>query len=367
VSDERVERFAKVLVDYSARIKPGDRVLIEATTAAEPLVRALYARILEAGGNPQVLLDFPDQMEIFFTHAGDAQLDFTPPFMKLAYENFESRIRVHSQTNPRALGAMDPSRMGRRQKALASILETQMRRGATGELKWVTTLYPTEGYAVEGGMSLRAYEDFVYRACHANEADPVAYWKKVEAEQEKMIQKIRGHSLVTLSGPNVDLSLSVKGRTFMNSCGTHNMPDGEIYTGPVEDSVNGWVKFTYPAIYNGVAVEGIELTFSKGRVEKAKATKNENYLLEMLASDSGSRYLGEFAIGTNFEINKFTGNILFDEKIGGSFHMALGAGYPETGSKNKSVIHWDMICDMREDADIAVDGEVIYRNGQFVF
>jgi aminopeptidase len=182
-----------------------------------------------------------------------------------------------------------------------------------------------------------------------------------------MIRKIQGHNLVTLQGPNVDLSLSVKGRTFINSCGTHNMPDGEIYTGPVEDSVNGWVKFTYPAIFNGVAVEGIELTFTKGRVEKARATKNEKYLFEMLASDAGSRFLGEFAIGTNFDINEFTGNILFDEKIGGSFHMALGAGYPETGSKNKSVIHWDMICDMRRDAEIAVDSEVIYRNGQFVF
>jgi len=367
VSDARIERFANVLVDYSARIQPGDRVLIEATTAAEPLVRALYSRILQVGGNPQVLLDFPDQMEIFLTSAGKEQLEFAPPLMKLAYETFESRIRIHSQTNPRALGGIDPARMGLRQKALSSILETQMRRGASGQLKWVTTLFPTEGYAVEGGMSLRAYEDFVYSACHANEADPVAYWKSVEAEQAKMIGKLAGHNIVTLNGPNVDLSLSVKGRTFMNSCGTHNMPDGEIYTGPVEESVNGWVKFTYPAIYNGVAVEGIELTFSKGRVEKAKATKNEKYLLEMLASDPGARFLGEFAIGTNFEINKFTGNILFDEKIGGSFHMALGAGYPETGSKNKSVIHWDMICDMRNDAEIAVDGDVIYRNGQFVF
>lgn len=367
MSDARIERFAKILVDYSAKIQPGDRVLIEATTAAEPLVRALYSRILEVGGNPQVLLDFPDQMEIFFTQAGEPQLDFTPPFLKQAYETFESRIRIHSQTNPRALGGVDPVKMGRRQKALSPILETQMRRGATGDLKWVTTLFPTEGYAVEGGMSLRAYEDFVYRACHADAADPIAYWKQVEAEQAKMIDKIQGHNLVALNGPNVDLTLSIKGRTFMNSCGTHNMPDGEIYTGPVEESVNGWVKFTYPAIYGGVAVEGIELTFSNGRVEKAKAAKNEKYLLEMLQSDAGSRFLGEFAIGTNFDIDKFTGNILFDEKIGGSFHMALGAGYPETGSKNKSVIHWDMICDLRQESEIAVDGEVIYRNGQFIF
>ncbi len=367
MSDARLEKFAQVLVEYSARIKPGDRVLLEATTAAEPLVRALYSRILEAGGHPQVLLEFPDQQELFFSEANNEQLDFVPPFLKMAYDTFESRIRIHSQTNPRALGSVDPGKMGRRQKASQSILEAQMRRGATGELKWVTTLFPTEGYAVEAGMSLRSYEDFVYRACHANESDPVAFWKKVESEQEAFVQRMKGHNLVTLTGPNVDLSLSIKGRAFLNSCGTHNMPDGEIYTGPVEDSVSGWVKFTYPAIYNGVAVEGIELTFDKGRVSTAKAEKNQNYLLEMLNSDAGSRYLGEFAIGTNFEIDKFTGNILFDEKIGGSFHMALGAGYPETGSKNKSVIHWDMICDMRQDAEIAVDGEVIYRNGKFVF
>jgi aminopeptidase len=372
VSDARVDRFARVLVDYSARIQPSDRVLIEATTAAEPLVRALYLRILEKGGHPHPLvmlpdMTFPGHEELLLTYGNDSQLDFIPSFFKLAYEQFESRIRIHSATNPRALGDIDPARSRRRGKAAGVMTETQMRRGATGEFKWVTTLFPTEGYAVEGGMSLRSYEDFVYRACHADEADPVAYWKNVEAKQASMVERLKGHDMIALNGPNVDLTLSIKGRTFMNSCGTHNMPDGEVYTGPVEDSVNGWVRFTYPAIYNGVAVEGIELTFSKGRVEQAKAAKNEKYLLEMLASDAGSRFLGEFAIGTNFEIDRFTGNILFDEKIGGTFHTALGAGYPETGSKNKSAIHWDMICDMRKDAEIAADGEVIYRNGQFVF
>ena len=367
MSDARVDRFARILADYSANLGAGDRVLIEGTTAAEPLVRALFHRALELGAHPHVLLELPDQQEVFYETANGSQLDYLPTFQKLAYETFESRIRIHSQTNPRALSAVDPAKMGRRQKALSSILQTQMRRGATGELRWVTTLFPTDGYAVEAGMGQRAYEDFVYRACHADEVDPVAYWKKVHDEQVKMIEKIQGHNLVSLNGPNVDLSLSIKGRTFNNSCGRHNMPDGEIYTGPVEESANGWVKFTYPAIYNGVAVEGIELTFTNGKVTAAKAEKNEKYLLEMLASDSGSRFLGEFAIGTNFEIDKFTGNILFDEKIGGTFHMALGAGYPETGSKNKSVIHWDMICDMRKDAEITVDGDVIYRNGKFVF
>jgi aminopeptidase len=189
----------------------------------------------------------------------------------------------------------------------------------------------------------------------------------VKEKQQSAVDFMKGKNQVILRGPNVDLTLSVKGRTFMNSYGTHNMPDGEIYTGPVEDSVNGWVKFTYPANYGGTSVEGAELTFSNGKVTSAKADKNLDFLLKTLDSDDRSRYLGEFAIGTNFDIQQFTGNILFDEKIGGSFHMALGAGYPETGSKNKSAIHWDMICDMRKDSEILVDGELFYKDGQFVF
>jgi aminopeptidase len=366
LSDARIDKFARILVDYAAHIKSGDRVLIEATTAAEPLVRALYNRIMKVGGHPVPLLELPDQEEIFFANANGNQLDYPPTFRKIAYDQFESRIRVASLLNTRALTDVDPKKLARRQKAVSQVIEAQMRRGATGDFKWVTTLFPTAGYAMEAEMSLKDYEDFVYRACHADESDPVAYWKSVEAEQAKMIARIAGKQQVSLRGPNVDLTLSIKGRKFINSCGTHNMPDGEIYTGPVEDSVNGWVKFTYPAIYNGVAVEGIELNFSSGKVTSAKAVHNEAFLLEMLNSDAGSRYLGEFAIGTNFEINRFTRNILFDEKIGGTFHMALGAGYPETGSKNKSVIHWDMICDMRTDAEIEVDGDVFYRNGVFV-
>jgi aminopeptidase len=242
-----------------------------------------------------------------------------------------------------------------------------MRRGAEGAFKWVTTLYPTDGYAQDAEMSIEQYADFVFRAVHANEADPIAYWKKVEEEQQTAVNFMGGKNQVILRGPNVDLTLSVKGRKFLNSSGTHNMPDGEIFTGPVEDSVNGWVKFTYPAIYQGVAVEGAELTFSNGQVTQAHADKNQDFLLKMLESDAGARYLGEFAIGTNFEIDRFTGQILFDEKIGGSFHMALGAGYPETGAKNKSAIHWDMICDMRKDSEIIVDGELFYKDGEFDF
>ena len=372
MSDPRVQKLAKILVEHSTRVVPGDRILIEATTAAEPLIRELFIQILERGGIPHPMIALPGMMpfsqdEMYLTYAKDTQLDFVPTFYKLAYDQFEGRIRVHSATNTRGTTNIDLAEVQRRKKALGSISDTQMRRGAEGVFKWVTTLYPTDGYAQDAGMSLKEYEDFVFGAVHAHEADPIVYWNSTSASQQKAIDFLSDKSQVILRGPNVDLTLSIKGRKFNNSIGIYNMPDGEIFTGPVEESVNGWVKFTYPAIYEGVAVEGAELTFSNGRVEKASAEKNRDYLMKMLESDAGSRYLGEFAIGTNFDISRFTGNILFDEKIGGSFHMALGAGYPETGSKNHSAIHWDMICDMRKDAEITVDGQPFYKNGQFIF
>jgi len=366
MADVRIEKLADILVDHSTRIQPGDRVAIEATTAARPLVSALYARILERGGHPHLLLDLPEQDELLYEFGKNEQLDFIPTFRRLAYDQFESRIRIASMTNTRALSAVDPARQKRRQKALSPILEAQMRRGADRSFKWVSTLYPTEGYAMEAEMSLKNFEDFVFHACHADESNPVEFWTQTEKNQRKMIERIEGHSQVILRGPNVDLSLSIKGRKFINGAGLNNMPDGEIYTGPVEDSANGFIHFDFPAIYNGVMVEGVELTFSNGKVTQASAKKNQAFLHEMLESDAGARYVGEFAIGTNNEINRFLHNILFDEKIGGTFHMALGAGYPESGSKNKSIIHWDMICGMQKDAEIIVDGEVIYKNGKFI-
>jgi len=372
LSDLRVQKFAKVLVEHSARVAPGDRILIEATTAAEPLVRELFKQILERGGIPNPMVYIPGMMpfsqdDLYLTYAKDTQLDFVPTFLKLAYEQFEGRIRVHSSTNTRGATNIDAAKAQRRNKALSPISEAQMRRGAEGKFKWVTTLYPTYAYAQDAGMSLQEYEDFVFGAVHAFEDDPVAYWQGSGAEQQQAVEFLADKDQVAVRGPNVDLTLSIKGRKFESSVGRFNMPDGEIFTGPVEDSVNGWVKFTYPAITGGVAVEGAELTFNKGRVETAKAEKNQDFLLKMLETDQGSRYLGEFAIGTNKDITRFTGNILFDEKIGGSFHMALGAGYPETGSKNKSAIHWDLICDVRQDSEILVDGQPFYKDGKFNF
>ena len=183
--------------------------------------------------------------------------------------------------------------------------------------------------------------------------------------QQQLVDWLKGKDRVHVRGPHIDLTLSIAGRTFINSDGKRNMPSGEIFTGPVEDSVNGWVRFTYPAIRGGREVEGVEFEFVDGKVVRASADKNEEYLISQLDSDEGARYLGEFAVGTNYQIQRFTKSILFDEKIGGTVHMAVGAGYPETGSRNRSSVHWDFICDMREDSEILVDGELFYRNGEF--
>jgi aminopeptidase len=362
------QKLAQILVDHSANVKPGDRVAIETTTNASELVSHLYELILQRGGHPHMLLNLPEQEGLFFKYANEDQLTYTPAFQKLVTEQFEVYIRVRADIDSRGLSDVSAHKQSLRQKGMAPVRNTMIRRGVDKSLRWVLTQFPTEGYAKEAGMSLEEYKNFLLAACHADEytADPVAHWENIRTQQKKMIERIEGHNEIKLFGPNVDLDLSVKGRKFNNSFGKHNLPDGEIYTGPVEDSVNGWVKFSCPAIYQGQVVEEVELKFEKGRVVSATAKEGEQLLLAMIGSDKGSHYLGEFAIGTNFEINRFTRNILFDEKLGGTFHIALGAGYPETGSKNTSSIHWDMICDMRKESEIQADGEVIYRNGKFI-
>lgn len=368
MSDPRVERFADLLVNYSTRVQPGDRVFLEAEPPATPLTIALYERILHAGGHPHLIMRMTELKAAVMNHGNDDQIDFPPTFLKLAYETFDARIRIHSMSNSKALTGVDKARFARRQRTLQPILRTQMERGSKKELKWVTTLFPTNAYAQDAEMSLEEYENFVYQACHVDDpdVDAIAYWVGVKDELASVVGALAGHDKVHVRGPNCDLSLSIKDRIFKSSYGEHNMPDGEVFTGPVEESVNGWVRFTYPAIWQGSSADGVELKFSQGGVVEAKASKNETFLKEMINTDPGARYLGEFAIGTNFGIDRFTGNILFDEKIGGTFHLALGAGYPETGSKNQSAIHWDMICDMRQDSEIIVDGETIYKDGVFL-
>lgn len=366
--ETRDQKFARLMVDYSTAVKPGDRVAVTSSTAALPFLKELYLILLERGAYPHILLEIPEQDELFFAHASDELLDFVPLFHKMAFEQFDVLLKVRAETNTRSLSNADPQRLARRGKALSSLIAAQFQRGASGALRWMSTIYPTQAYAMEAEMGFEAYKDFFFGACHTDDhtEDPVAYWQKVKLNQDKYIERMQGHDLVEIRGPDVDLRLSIKGRTFLNACGQTNLPDGEIFTGPVEDSVNGWVRFTYPAVHNGFLVEGIELTFSQGRVVQASAKSNQELLLQLLDSDPGARYLGEFAIGTNYEINRFTRSILLDEKIGGSFHIALGRGYPETGSTNISAIHWDMICDIRKDSEMLVDHELAYKDGNFI-
>jgi aminopeptidase len=366
MKDPRVEKLAEVLVDYSTGVQPGDKVLVSGATPAESLLKAVYAKVLQAGGHPLMVPCLPGTDELLYRYGSDEQLQHIPEPVKLIVETYDVRITVRGDTNTKALSNVDPSKMVLHCQAQTELTKTFMQRSASGALRWVGTLFPTNAYAQDAEMSLSDYEDFVYGACMPNLDDPVGYWRQFSAWQQKIVDWLKGKEHVHVVGPDTDLELSIAGRTFINSDGKHNMPSGEVFTGPVEDSVEGYVTFSYPAIHQGREVAGVQLWFEEGKIIKASAEKNEDFLLKTLDTDEGSRYLGEFAIGTNEGITRFTSQILFDEKINGSFHVALGAGYPETGSKNESAIHWDMICDLREGGQIWVDGELLYENGQFV-
>ncbi len=365
MTDPRNKKLANLLVNYSVAIQPGDWVYVKGNTAAEPLAVEVKRAILEAGGLPTIILESDAREETRYRYADTDQLEWISPTTQLMYDEVDALINLRATENTRSLSGIDPSKQQIRKKARRDLLATYMKRSAEGDLKWVLTQYPCPAYAQEADMSLAEYEDFVYQATFVNRDDPVAAWQEVHEEQQKVVDWLKGKDQVEVRSPNVDLTLSIAGRTFINSDGKHNMPSGEVFTGPVEDSANGWVEFTYPAIESGREVSGVRLEFEEGKVVHASAKKNEEFLLSQLDSDDGARYLGEFAIGTNYGIQQFTKSILYDEKIGGSFHLAVGAGYPETGSKNKSSIHWDFICDIKNDSEIRVDGEVLYKDGEF--
>jgi len=361
--DPRVTKLAQVLVHYCLELRPGQQFQFTTSPLADELSLAVYAEAVKAGAHVLAYNTIPDADEVFYKHASGEQLDFVSPVRKLIVETFDASLHIEAPHNTRTLSATDPSRMARFTKANAPLSKTFMERSARNELRWCVTLYPTHAAAQEADMSLADYQDFVYAADYLNEPDPVAAWA-AEAQRQRHLQAwLAGRDRMVLKGANIDLSLSIRERTFVVCDGRMNMPDGEVFTGPVEDSANGWVRFRYPAIYGGREVTDIELWFENGKVVKEKASKGEDLLTSLLNADAGSRYLGELGIGTNYAIQRFTKNMLFDEKIGGTIHLAVGAGYPESGSKNGSGLHWDMLCDMA-DSEITVDGDVFYRNGR---
>jgi aminopeptidase len=366
MADPRIEKLAQTIVEYSVAVKKGDKAVINGSTLAGPLLKEIYAKILQAGGHPMIMASLPGIEETFFRYASDEQLEFVAEPGKLIMETYDVRISILAEANTRALANVDPAKIVKERRARTELMRTFMRRSAAGELRWTVAPFPTNALAQDADMGLDEYEDFVYGACLPDMDDPVGYWRKFSARQQKIVDWLKGKQNVRVKGPDTDLRLNVGGRSFVNCDGHYNMPDGEIFTGPVEDSVEGHVCFSYPSIYSGREVSGVRLRFEKGKVVEASAEKNEALLKQTLDTDAGSRYVGEFAIGTSEGIKKFTREILFDEKIGGSFHMALGAGYPETGSRNESAIHWDMICDLRDGGEIWVDDELLYKNGKFV-
>ena len=365
MTDPRMRNLANLLVNYSVAVRPGDWVVINGHVLALPLVNEVVRLVLRAGGNPTVQLSADEIEETILRESSEAQLAWISPLEPIVPERADATIGIRAASNTRALTGIDPRQQRALQSARRDLSRLRLQRAAEGTLRWVGTQYPCPAYAQEADMSLGAYEDFVYAATFADQPDPIACWRRVHDDQQRLVDWLKGRRRVEVRGPNIELSLSIEGRAFVNSDGKHNMPSGEIFTGPVEDSVEGWVHFTYPAIRGGHEVEGVELEFKAGQVVAARARKNEEYLLSQLDSDAGARYLGEFAIGTNYGIQRFTKSILYDEKIGGTLHMAVGSGYPETGSVNTSGIHWDFICDMRQDSQILVDGELFYKDGQF--
>lgn len=363
--DTHLRRLADVIVRYSTAVQPGEWVVLRGDPDGEPLLKALYSAVLAAGGQPSLTLT-PDWANyLLLAHGSDAQLDFVSPLQEVAYDRAEVVISVLAERNTKLLSNVPPDRQQRRERATRPLMERFMQRSASGSLKWCLTLLPTNAYAQDAEMSLEEYESFVYRAGLLDDPDPVARWQEISARQQRLVNWLKGRDQVHIHGANVDLRLSIKNRIFINADGKRNFPDGEIFTGPVEQSANGWVRFTYPAIITGREVTGIEFYFEGGQVVKASASKNEPALLGMLDTDSGARYLGELGIGTNPGITQFTRNTLFDEKILGTFHLAVGASYPETGGRNVSAVHEDIVCDLR-DGEITVDGELFYRNSDFV-
>lgn len=363
MADPRIVKLAKVLVHYSLALKPGQQVQIRTHPIAEELTQAVYEEVIKVGANPLVSVTLPGLNEIFYKYASDAQLDYVSPVTKMIMETFDANLVLSTEHNTRSLSGIDPSRMARVSKATAPLLKTFFDRAARGEVKWCLTAYPSQAMAQDANMGYFDYRDFVFCAGMLDEPDPVTFWKAEGERQKKLVDWLKGHDDVTFKGENIDLTLSIKDRVFIPCDGKENFPDGEIFTGPVEDSANGWVRFKYPAVEYGQEVTDIELWFENGKVVKEKASSNVELLTSMLNTDPGARYLGEWGIGTNYGIQKFTKNMLFDEKIGGTIHFAVGAGYPETGSTNDSGIHWDMLCDMHE-AEIMVDGELFYKDGK---
>ena len=365
MTDPRLQKLAHVLVHYSLALKPGDKLLINAPTIAEPLIREVYREAVRAGAHVGTKIRIAGLQEIFFSEANEEQLTHVSEAQKFEIEYYDADLTIWASENTKELSGIDPKRLAKRSGVQSALMKRSLERLSQGETRWCGTLFPTNAHAQDAGMSLTSYEDFVYNAGLLNEADPVVGWLKVREEQQRIADFLDKQKEIHIVAPETDITYRVDGRKWINCAGTENFPDGEVFSGPIENSVNGTVSFTYPAIYDGNEVENVRLTFRDGKVIESSATKGEDFLNAMLDMDAGSRYLGEVAFGLNYNIQQFSKDTLFDEKIGGTMHMALGASLPESGGVNESGLHWDMVCDLRE-GKVYADGKVCYEGGRFI-
>ena len=366
MSDQRHRRLADVLVGYSVQVRPGDLVLIEAPAVAAPLVQEVYAAVLHAGGHPLPRIAIDGLAENLLFEGSDEQLEFVNPVRIDDIETGDVRIVLEGSWNTKALTGVDPARQARFSRAREQIRNRYLQRAADGDLRWVLTAYPTNAAAQDAEMSLAEYEEFVYGAGLLDAADPVAEWEAFAARIRRVGDFLAGVKTLRVVADGTDLTLGVGGRHWIPAEGRENFPDGEVFTGPVEDSVEGTIRFTYPAVFQGREVHDVRLRFERGEVVEATAARGQDFLEQMIGMDDGARRAGEFAFGLNDGIDIFTRNILFDEKIGGTVHLALGTAYPESGGLNRSGLHWDMICDLRSGSEVFADGELVYRDGRFL-
>lgn len=355
------EKMAEVLVDYSSAVQPKETVLIAGSTAAAPLIQELYARVLQRGAIPIVRVSIPELDHAFYSLANAFQVKHVSKIAYCEARTIDAAIYVQSETNTKSLSSISP-------KKIAAVRQSRRRLNDIihDRVRWTLTLYPTAAYAQDAEMSLPEFEQFVGKAMFADKKDPIGEWRRLSSRQGAIAKRLTAAQAVRILGKDTDLTMSVKGRKFINSDGHHNMPSGEVFTGPVEHSVNGHIRYTFPVCYSGKEVSDVFLRFKDGKVAEATAGTNEAFLEEMVRMDAGSCMVGELGIGTNYGIDRFTKNILFDEKIGGTIHLALGNSYPETGGKNRSALHWDMIKDLRDGGEIWVDGKLFQKNGKFV-
>ena len=367
--DPRIARWARTLVSYCLEVQPGQTVLLNATPAAEPLLAEVYREVLRAGGHPVPQLTLTTLSEVRLLEGSDEQLTWIDPTARYWAEHADARLTIESETNTRTLANVDSARQAIVTGASRELREIRSRRGAAGNERWCLTLFPTNAYAQDAGMSLAAFQEFVYEACFLNAKDPAEAWRELGRKQQFYVDWLRGKEQVHVVGPDTDLRLSIASRIFRNSDGKRNFPSGEFFTSPIEDSANGTIRFTIPSVRGGHRVEDIRLRFERGKVVEATAAHGQEYLERMLDSDDGARFVGEFAFGNNPGIQRGIQNILFDEKIGGTIHMALGNSYQECGGTNVSGLHWDMICDLRAAAgggEVYVDGTLFLKDGKLM-